>query len=95
MTEKLDNIDKNDTLIDIRTSSEFKSYHLDGSINIPRIKLLNSHESYLKKDKNYYIICNKGEVSLSCCKILNALGYSCKSIVGGIDPIIKERNTKN
>ena len=94
MQIELNDIDKNIPIIDIWSSNEFESYHLDGSINIPRIKLLNSHESYLKKDKNYYIICNKGEVSLSCCKILNALGYSCKSIVGGIDPLIKERNTK-
>lgn len=91
MIEKLDNIDKKVLIIDIRTSSEFESYHLDGSINIPRIKLLNSHETYLDKDKKYYIICNKGEVSLSCCKILNALGYSCKSIKGGIDPLIKKK----
>ena len=94
MSIELTDIDKDITIIDIRTSNEFESYHLDGSINIPRIKLLNNHESYLNKNKDYYIICNKGKVSLSCCKILNALGYSCKSIIGGIDPIIAKRNTK-
>lgn len=94
MQIELNDLDKNIPIIDIRSSNEFESYHLDGSMNIPRIKLLNSHENYLSKDKEYYIICNEGKVSLSCCKILNALGYSCKSVIGGIDPVIKKRNTK-
>ena len=41
------------------------------------------------KNNTYYIVCNKGTESLSCTKILNALGYNCYSVAGGIDDLKK------
>lgn len=76
-------------IIDIRTSIEFGDYNILGSKNIPRLNLLKNPENYLNKHQEYYLICNKGEVSFSCCKILNALGYKCYSIIGGIDGLKK------
>ncbi len=81
--------DKN-KLIDIRTSLEFDKYSIKGSINVPKIKLLKNPEKYLNKKDDFYIICNTGEVSLSCTKILNALGYHCHSVIGGIDSLKNE-----
>lgn len=89
MQIELSNIKNRNNIIDIRTSIEFESYNILGSKNIPRLNLLKSPEVYLNKYEEYYLICNKGEVSLSCSKILNALGYNCYSIKGGIDNLKK------
>ncbi len=72
-------------IIDIRPYLEFKKYHIPYSINIPKIKLLGSPDSYLNFKDTYYLVCSKGEISLFCSKILSALGYNCYSIIGGID----------
>lgn len=83
------NLDKNIKIIDIRTKEEYKEYHLPNSMNIPRLLLLKNYSNYIDKENKYYVICNKGEVSASCCKILNALGYNLISIKDGIDSIKK------
>lgn len=89
MQISFENIDKEDNIIDVRSKLDYDNYHIDGSINIPRFNLLQNHENYLNKNDYYYIICDKGEVSLSCAKILNALGYHCYSIIGGIEGLNK------
>ena len=76
-------------IIDIRENYEYKMGHIDNSINVPMDLILLVPEKYLKKNKVYYLICDKGTVSLSCAKILNALGYKCYSIIGGIEGIKK------
>jgi len=85
MQIELSKVGINSTLIDIRTPFEFSEYNVPGSINIPRINLLNSPEVYLNKYDTYYLICSKGVTSLSTAKILNSLGYNCYSIIGGVD----------
>lgn len=89
MQIKLSEVKDKSKIIDIRTSLEFEKFNIIGSRNIPRFNLLKNPESYLNKCDEFYIICNKGEVSLSCVKILNALGYRCYSIIGGIDNLKK------
>lgn len=76
----------NSKIIDIRHPDDYKLYHLDNSINVTRLNLLKNPDKYLNNKINY-IICDKGVVSKSCVKILNALGYNCKSIIGGIESI--------
>lgn len=88
MQIKISEIENKDNIIDIRTSSEFNEFNIGGR-NITRINLLRNPEYYLNKNNTYYIVCNKGEVSLSCTKILNALGYNCYSVAGGIDDLKK------
>lgn len=83
-----DVIDKT-KIIDIRNSLDFDNDHVLGSFNVPRIKLLSKPDIYMNKNDYYYLICDKGMVSLSCARILNALGYNCYSIVGGIEGIKK------
>ena len=74
-------------IIDIRNSYDYNINGIKGSINIPRMLLLSEYDKYIKKDEVYYLICDNGKVSLSCCRILNALGYKCYSIKGGIKSI--------
>ena len=71
-------------LIDIRDKEDYMNNNINGSINIPRLKLLNDPKQFLDKNKIYYLICDMGVLSESTSKILNALGYNCISVKGGI-----------
>ena len=80
-------IKNKENIIDVRTKNEYQNINLNKGINIPRLVLLKNPEKHLDKNKTYYLICSKGEVSLFCAKILNAMGYNCYSINGGIEKI--------
>ena len=73
-------------IIDIRSKLDYEDNNI-GTINIPRLILLSDPDSYMNKIDNYYLLCERGTVSLSCVRILNALGYKCYSIKGGIKGI--------
>lgn len=88
MQIKISEIENKNNIIDIRTSTEFNEFNIGGR-NITRINLLRNPEYYLDKNNTYYIVCNKGTVSLSCSRLLNALGYNCYSVAGGIDDLKK------
>ena len=88
MQIRINEIKNKKNIIDIRTSTEFNEFNIGGR-NITRINLLRNPEYYLDKNNTYYIVCNKGTESLSCTKILNALGYNCYSVAGGIDDLKK------
>ena len=88
MQIKISEIENKNNIIDIRTSAEFNEFNIGGR-NITRMNLLKNPEYYLDKNNTYYIVCNKGTVSLSCSRILNALGYNCYSVAGGIDDLKK------
>lgn len=87
MNISLNNILDKNKIIDIRTSIEYNNYHYPGSINIPRMILLKNPEKYINKNSEYYLLCSKGLLSSKTANILNALGYNCYSITGGIDSI--------
>ena len=78
-------ITDNSKIIDLRPSFEYMEFNIPGSINIPKFVLLSNPGSYLNKAEDFYLICNKGEISSNVAKILNALGYHCYSVIGGID----------
>jgi rhodanese-related sulfurtransferase len=88
MQIKISEIENKSNIIDIRTSTEFNEFNIGGR-NITRMNLLKNPEYYLDKNNTYYIVCNKGMVSLSCSRLLNALGYNCYSVAGGIDDLKK------
>lgn len=88
MQIKISEIENKNNIIDIRTSTEFNEFNIGGR-NITRMNLLKNPEYYLDKNNTYYIVCNKGTVSLSCSRLLNALGYNCYSVARGIDDLKK------
>lgn len=88
MQIKISEIENKNNIIDIRTSTEFNEFNIGGR-NITRMNLLKNPEYYLDKNNTYYIVCNKGTISLSCSRLLNALGYNCYSVAGGIDDLKK------
>ena len=74
-----------ENIIDIRSKMDFNKKHIKGSINIPKMLLMSNPEKYFKKDITYFLICDRGKISLICAKMLNALGYKCYSVAGGIE----------
>ena len=88
MNVSFNNINKNSIIIDIRNSNYFNEKHIENSINIPKMNLLSNPSKYLNKHDIYYLVCDTGNVSTYTSKILNALGYQCYSIEGGIEKIL-------
>ncbi len=85
MQEALESIGTKDKVIDIRPKNLYDKLNYPGSINIPRLKLLRDPSLYLDKNEKYYLICDTGELSYPTAKVLNALGYHCYSVMGGLD----------
>jgi len=73
-------------IIDIRSKLDYEEKNI-GTKNLPRLVLLSDPGLYLNKKDRYYLLCDKGIISASCARILNALGYKCYSIKGGINNI--------
>ncbi|MDO4534964.1 MAG: rhodanese-like domain-containing protein [Clostridium perfringens] len=81
--DDLDEIIDNIELIDIRESYEYRSGHVKGAKNIPMSELLGEAESYLKKDKEYHIICQGGVRSKIACDKLAQDGFKVVDVAGG------------
>ncbi len=84
---KLSNIN----IIDIRSIQSYNNNHIPGSINIPYESLISYPEKYLRKDKRYYIYCQKGITSKKVVSILNREGYTTISIQGGYEEWIMKK----
>ncbi|MED4972163.1 MULTISPECIES: rhodanese-like domain-containing protein [Geobacillus] len=71
--------------IDVRTPTEFRSYHLPGFRNIPLHELATRvHE--LSKEKEVIVICQSGMRSQKASKILKKLGFrSVTNVKGGLN----------
>lgn len=82
------NIINKKNIIDIRSALDYNELNIEESKNVPKIILMSNHDKYLNKEEEFYLLCDKGTVSLPCTKILNALGYKCFSIKGGIESIL-------
>ena len=72
-------------VIDIRTSYEYSKHHLPGAVNIPYDLLMMYPESYLKRDKTYYLICAHGGLSHRACAILQSYGYNTANVQNGYE----------
>jgi phage shock protein E len=62
-------------IIDVRTTAEFQSGHIRGSINIP-LNTLESKLSKVRKDKPVITCCASGVRSASAKGILKSRGYN-------------------
>ena len=67
-------------LIDVRHPLEYNKGHDPRSINIYADKLLTSPSKYLNKTSTYYIICEKGILSLRVVRMLTILGYKALQV---------------
>ena len=80
---RVDNLNSNAIVIDIRTNYEYANGHIEGAINIPYYNLLNNYSHYLNKYKFYYLYCEYGTQSREISDRLNSFGYHTDSINGG------------
>jgi rhodanese-related sulfurtransferase len=72
---EIKNLVKNGAMIiDVRTPSEFKIGHIQGSLNIP-LQNLSQNLSKIKKDRPIITCCASGMRSASAKIILKASGY--------------------
>ncbi len=79
-------LDKNITLLDVRTRIEFKNGHIDRSINLPLGELKEKIEKlYPNKEKKYFIVCQSGSRAADAYHIMGELGYTDVNSIGGID----------
>lgn len=70
-------------VIDIRPPYEYAKNHIPNAVNIPYDILMMYPDSYLKRDKTYYLICAHGSLSHRACAILQSYGYKVASIKNG------------
>lgn len=75
---------KKAVLLDVRTQEEYKSNHIDGSLNIP----VQSLEKIILEVKNLstplYVYCHSGTRSAMAVNKLRRMGYSDVTDIGGI-----------
>lgn len=71
-------------LVDTRTRSEFRAYHIDGFINIP-VDSIRERIAEFDKTKKIYIMCHVGIRGHVACRLLSNLGYDCYNLSGGIE----------
>ncbi|MFC0273458.1 rhodanese-like domain-containing protein [Metabacillus herbersteinensis] len=77
--------DKNKQFVDVRTSGEFKGYHIKGFKNIPLHQLAQQAVKELSKDKEVIVICQSGMRSQKASKTLKKLGFKqVKNVRGGV-----------
>lgn len=80
----LDNLIGKINLIDIREAYEYQAGSIKTSKNIPMAHLLNEPDKYLKKENQYYIMCQSGGRSSRACGILTKLGFDVVNVSGGM-----------
>lgn len=71
-------------LLDVRTKEEYRTYHIDGSINIP-LQTIDETEMHIgDKNKRIYVYCQSGVRSASAFRFLKKAGFSDVIDIGGI-----------
>ena len=84
---------ENVTMLDVRTSEEFNSGHIDGFKNIPVDELRERLEE-IEKNKPVYLICQSGLRSYIASRILEGNGFETYNFSGGFrfyDSVVNER----
>lgn len=79
----MDNLIGRINLIDIREVYEYRSGSLKSAKNIPMGDLLSNPDKYLKKDDDYYLMCQSGSRSSLACSRLAKQGFNVTNVIGG------------
>ena len=88
-------IDKNSTIIDVRTEQEYKEGHLKNSIHIPLADIKNKINDQVKdKDQKIILYCRSGRRSGIAEKILKEMGYKNVVNAGAYDKLKKLESDK-
>ena len=76
-------------LIDVRTSEEFASGHIDGSVNIP-VEEMQGRLEEIPGDAPIVVYCRSGNRSAAAARILTEAGYAPVYDLGGIQDWVAE-----
>lgn len=78
-------------IIDIREINEIKNGKIPTAVAINKNLLLKSPETYLNKEKKYYIYCTQGNTSAYLVSELTKKGYNVVNIIGGYNNYLLEK----
>lgn len=88
--DELDRLDKNSTLLlDISTSTEYDTGHIEGAINIP-LEELRNHLDELNKGKEIITYCHVGQRGYIASRILSQKGFKVRSLSGGYKSYVQQ-----
>lgn len=79
------------TIIDVRTKTEYEQGHIKGAINIPLANITN--QITYKKNNPIAVYCRTGKRSLEAAKKLAKIGYTNIYDLGGIENMNIELTT--
>jgi rhodanese-related sulfurtransferase len=84
--------DKNNILLDVRTSMEYDEKHIDAAVNIPIDQLSSRSGELAATGKKYILVCRSGHrASLACEKLASSGIRGLKVMDGGIERWEKEK----
>ncbi len=79
--QKIDNA----VLIDVRTEDEYKSGHIEGSINIPLQNISDVQNRIKELNTPIFVHCLSGGRSAKAASALKSMGYTNVTNIGGIN----------
>ena len=79
---------KADVIIDVRTIDEYKSGHIENSLNI-EWEAIDEINEFIAKDEKIYLYCRSGNRSGKAQNILINIGYKDVTNLGGINNAAK------
>ena len=74
--------------IDLRTPEEYREGHLAGAANI-QYDDLEGTMGQLNKENQFFLYCDRGNVSLMACRDLKRAGYKVTNLWGGVYALLK------
>ena len=82
-------------MIDVRTDEEWRAGYIEGAIHIPLSEIKKNIENYeISKDEEILLYCRSGNRSGRAKVILDELGYTNTTNIGGIESASEEYNLK-
>ena len=82
-------------MIDVRTDEEWNAGYIEGAIHIPLSEIERDIENYeISKDEEILLYCRSGNRSGRAKAILDELGYTNTTNIGGIESVSEEYNLK-
>ena len=82
-------------MIDVRTDEEWRAGYIEGAIHIPLSEIKKNIENYeISKDEEILLYCRSGNRSGRAKVILDELGYTDVTNIGGIASVSEQYNLK-
>ena len=82
-------------MIDVRTDEEWRAGYIEGAIHIPLLEIKKNIENYeISKDEEILLYCRSGNRSGRAKIILDELGYTNTTNIGGINNVSEQYNLK-